>query len=260
MPVAQIMPSNFIVERHGAAARLVMNRPPLNVLDLGSLRELRAALQGVLMDAGIRLVEFSGAGGKAFCAGTDLRDHIRERASELLREFHGLIREVMNARCPTVAVVRGHCLGGGMELALACDFIVAASGARFGQPEIKVGAFPPVAALLLRKLISEKKALEIILTGESITADQAFQLGFVNRVADENSLEEEARRFSGALLAQSPVILALARKAAKLGSLQSLEAALREIERIYLEELLSAEDAAEGIRAFLEKRHPKWKT
>lgn len=249
---------NFLVKSRGRVARLVINRPPLNILDLPSLCELRATLESVLKDSSVRLVELSGAGERAFCAGTDIRDHVPERAPELLREFHGLIREVLVARCPTVAIVRGHCLGGGMELTMACDFILAATGARFGQPEIKVGAIPPVASVLLPKLIPEKKALEMILTGESISAEEAFQLGLVNRVAPEANLESEADIFSDSLLAQSPAILALARKTARLPSRQAFEAALRETERIYLEELLPSKDAAEGIQAFVEKRLPKW--
>jgi cyclohexa-1,5-dienecarbonyl-CoA hydratase len=146
-----------------------------------------------------------------------------------------------------------------MELAMACDFILAASSAKFGQPEIKVGAVPPVAAILLPKLIAEKIALEIILTGEPITGEEALRLGLVNRAVPEAGLEEEAEKFSGQLLKQSPAIVALARKTTRLESRQAFEAALRETERIYLEELIHTEDAAEGIQAFLEKRPPKWK-
>ena len=160
--MAQTKSMNILVERRGRVARLVINRPPLNILDIVTLRELRGALDAALNDSEVRMVEFSGAGEKAFSAGTDIRDHVPERAPEMLREFHSLIRAVIASRCPTVAVVRGHCLGGGMELALACDFILAASNARFAQPEIKVGAFPPVAAILLPKMISEKRALEMI--------------------------------------------------------------------------------------------------
>lgn len=259
MTVAQSAYQRILVERRGPAARLVINRPPLNILDLASLPDLRRALNAALDDPGVRLVEFTGAGDKDFCAGTDIRDHTPERAPEMLREFHGLIREMMGARCPTLAIVRGHCLGGGMELALACDFVLAASSARFAQPEIKVGAIPPVAAILLPKLIPEKKALEMILTGDPITGDEACRLGLVNRSVPDAALEEEAQRFSSNLLAQSPAILALALKNTRLESRQAFEAALRETERIYLEELLHTEDAAEGIQAFLEKRPPKWK-
>ncbi len=249
----------ILTEHRGAVARLVINRPPLNILNLPALREFRAVLDCVLNNSDVRLIELTGAGEKAFCAGTDIRDHVRDRAPELLREFHALIRAVLGARCPTVAVVRGHCLGGGMELAMACDFILASSSARFGQPEIKVGAIPPAAAVLLPALIPEKRALEMILTGEPISGEAAFRLGLVNRVVPDAELEHAAQEFAAALLAQSPTVLQLARKTVRLESRHAFEAALRETERIYLEELLPTEDAAEGIQSFLEKRPPKWK-
>jgi cyclohexa-1,5-dienecarbonyl-CoA hydratase len=258
MPAPQTTLQNVFVERRGRAARLVINRPPLNIMDIATLRELRANLDAVLGDSEVRLVEFAGAGEKAFSAGTDIRDHTSDRAPEMLREFHALIRALMGARCPTIAIVRGHCLGGGMELALACDFILASDTARFAQPEITVGALPPVAAVLLPRLIPEKKALEMILTGEAITAEEAHGWGLVNRVVAHEKLEDEVQSFSAALLAQSSQILPLARKAARLGSSAAFESALRETERIYLEELLHTEDSREGIQAFLEKRPPKW--
>jgi cyclohexa-1,5-dienecarbonyl-CoA hydratase len=250
---------NILVERQEAAVRLVINRPPLNILDLDTIRELNLRLPATLKEEGVRLVEIRGAGDKAFSAGVEVRDHLPERGPEMLREFHVLIRALLYAPCPVLAVVRGHCLGGGMELAMACDFIVASEDARFGQPEIKVGAFPPVAAVLLPRLIPEKKALELILTGEPITAVQAQQWGLVNRVVAAGELEAEAARFSGVLLAQSAQVTMLARRAARLTPLAMLESALREAERIYLEQLLPTEDASEGLRAFLEKRAPVWK-
>jgi cyclohexa-1,5-dienecarbonyl-CoA hydratase len=252
-------PARVMTERNGPLARLVINRPPLNILDLDTIHELNSRLTGALKEEGVRLVEIRSAGEKAFSAGVDIRDHLPDRAPEMLREFHSLIRAVLYAPCPVLAVVRGHCLGGGMELALACDFIVASDDARFGQPEIKVGAFPPVAAVLLSRLIPEKKALELILTGELSSAEEAQRLGLVNRVVRAAELEDAVARFSGLLLAPSAQVTMLARKAARLtrhGG--TLESALRESERIYLEHLLSTEDASEGLRAFLEKRSPVW--
>jgi len=250
---------NVLVERRDHVARLVINRPPLNILDIPTLGEMRAALDAALGDSDVRLVEFTGAGEKAFSVGTDIRDHVPGRAPDMLREFHALIRAVLALRWPSVAIVRGHSLGGGMELALACDFILAAQSARFAQPEINVGAFPPVAAVLLPRIIPEKKALELILTGEPISADEAFRLGLVNRVASDDALDDEARKFSDILLAKSSDILTLARRTTRLGSLQAFESALRETERIYLEELLPTEDAKEGIQAFLDKRPARWR-
>jgi cyclohexa-1,5-dienecarbonyl-CoA hydratase len=251
-------PARVLTERSGPVTRLVINRPPLNILDLNTIRELNSSLGDAFKGEGVRLVEIRGAGDKAFSAGVDVRDHLPDRAPEMLPKFHSLIRAVLYAPCPVLAVVRGHCLGGGMELAMSCDFIVASDDARFGQPEIKLGAFPPVATVLLSRLIPEKKALEIILTGEPIAAEEARRLGLVNRVVGSAELEHEVETFSGLLLAQSAQVTMLARKAARLALRATLENALRESERIYLEHLLATEDASEGLRAFLEKRPPVW--
>jgi cyclohexa-1,5-dienecarbonyl-CoA hydratase len=248
-----------LLERRGAVASLVINRPPLNILDLPTLRELQAKLEEATGGQDVGIVEIRGAGNRAFSAGTEVRDHFPERAPEMLRQFHRLIRSVYGAPVLTLAVVQGHCLGGGMELALACDFILASSEARFGQPEIKLGAFPPVAAALLPRLLGEKRALDIILGGETLSAEEALRFGLVTRVVAAAQLEQEVAKFEETLLAHSRQVIRLARKAARLGSLYEFETRLRESERIYLEELLPAEDATEGLRAFLEKRPPVWK-
>ena len=245
-------------EKRGPVLCLTIQRPPLNILDLATVREFRTKLEEEARRDGVRLVEIRSAFGTAFSAGTEIRDHFRERAPEMLREFHALIRAVLYAPRPTLAVVEGYCLGGGMELAMACDFIVASVDARFGQPEINLGAFPPVAAALLPRLIPEKRALEMILTGKWITAREAFELGLVNRVANKPDLEEEVEKFRQGILGKSPRVLALARRAVWLGSREAFESGLREAERIYLDELLETEDAEEGLRAYLEKREPKF--
>ncbi len=245
-------------EKRDAVLSLTLDRPPLNVLDIETIGRLREDLEQALADPPVRLVEIHGTR-KAFSAGVEIRDHFMERAAAMLSEFHALIRTVLYARVPIIAVVQGYCLGGGMELALAADFIVAAEDATFGQPEIRVGSFAPVASVLLPLLIPEKKALELLLTAKTISGIEAERLGLMNRVAPASALETELDRFRAELLAKSPVVLALARKAARLSSRIHFEPALREAERIYLDELIKTEDAGEGIRAFLEKRNPEWK-
>lgn len=244
------------VQRRGGVARLIINRPPLNILDIAAIRELRQALEAVMPDA--QLIEMRGAGEQAFCAGVEIRDHFPERAPEMLAEFHALVRTILYAPVPVVAAVRGHCLGGGMELVLASDLAVATEDACFGQPEIRVGCFAPLASVLLPKAIPEKRALEILLTGRSLGAAEAERFGLVNAVASPERFEEQLERFESCLLAQSQGVLAIARKAARWGTRGEWEAALRESERLYLEELLRLPDAVEGLHAFLEKRPPVW--
>lgn len=250
------------VERQGRVARVVIHRPPLNVLDTETIRELRSKFEDAAGGPAIEMVEIASGVPAAFSSGTEIREHFSATARELLSEFHALIRKVLYSPRPTVALVEGYCLGGGMELAMACDFIIATRQARFGQPEIRLGAFPPVAAALLPRLIGEKKALEMVLTGKTVTGEEAHRLGLVNRLAggpEDGTLEDQAARLRKEILAKSPAIVSLARRAARLGARETFEAALREAERIYLEELLATEDAEEGLRAFLAKRPPKWK-
>jgi len=245
-------------ERVGAIAQVCLHRPPLNILDLDTIGRLREKLEQALSDPDVRLIEIHGSA-KAFCAGVEIRDHFPERAAAMLAPFHALIRSVLYARAPLIAVVQGFCLGGGMELALAADFVLASEDATFGQPEIRVGCFAPVASVLLPCLIPEKKALELLLTSKTISGIEAERLGLVNRLARASQLDAELESFRRELLNKSSAVLALARKAARLPSRVSFEAALREAERIYLDELLKTEDVTEGIEAFLEKRDPEWK-
>lgn len=246
------------VEKRGAVGRLTIDRPPLNILDLDTIGRLRTALEQALSDPDVRLIEIHGSA-KAFCAGVEIRDHFPDRALAMLSDFHALIRSVLYARVPVIGVVQGFCLGGGMELALAADFVLASEDATFGQPEIRVGCFAPVASVLLPSLIPEKKALELLLTAKTISGLEAERLGLVNRVAPPLELDAQIEILRRDLLNKSPAVLALARKAARLPSRVSFEAALREAERIYLDELLKTEDVTEGIEAFLEKRDPEWK-
>jgi len=245
-------------ERVGATAQLCLHRPPLNILDIETIGRLREKLEQALGEPDVKLVEIHGSP-TAFSAGVEIRDHVPERAPAMLAAFHELIRSVLYARVPVIAVVQGFCLGGGMELALAADFVLASGDATFGQPEIRVGCFAPVASVLLPCLIPEKKALELLLTTKMISGIEAERLGLVNRVAPASELGAEVESFRRELLNKSSAVLALARKAARLPGRISFEAALREAERIYLDELLKTEDVAEGIEAFLEKRDPEWR-
>lgn len=246
------------VETRQGVVCLTIDKPPLNILDLEAMGQLRKTLEDALSHPAVLLVEIHGSA-KAFCAGVEIRDHFPDRAAAMLGEFHALVRTVLYARVPVIAAVQGFCLGGGMELALAADFVVAADDATFGQPEIRVGCFAPVASVLLPCLVPEKKALELLLTAKTVSGIEAERLGLVNRAAPASELDAAIDGLRRELLNKSPAVLALARKAARLNSRAGFEAALREAERIYIDELLKTEDATEGLQAFLQKREPKWK-
>ena len=196
-------------------------------------------------DAAI-LVLAAGEGCRCFSAGNAIQDHEPERAPEMLKHFHRAIRELLNTQAVTVADVRGDALGGGCELILACDLVYSTPEARFGQPEIKVGCYPPVAAALLPQRVGWTRAVEMITTGRLLDADEAAESGLVTRVSASGA--DEA---IGELLAQSPAVLRLAKRA-----LSSRD--VTESERIYREELLQLPDCSEGVLAFLEKRPPVW--
>ncbi len=245
------------VESQAAVTRVVLNRPPLNILNIAALRELSAVLESLQKDKS-KVVVLS-AEGKAFSTGVDVKDHTADKVNEMMAAVHNVFEKLWTLESPTVAVVQGPALGGGMELAIACDFIIASESAQFGQPEIKVGVFPPIACLLLPRLLPWPKALELILTGEAISAQEAYRLGLVHKVVPAEQLETEANAFVGKLTNLSGPVLKLAKRAALCGFRWEWEETLKEIERIYLDELMRLEDAHEGLKAFLEKRKPQWK-
>lgn len=249
---------NLSIEKSNGVARVTLDKPPVNVIDIALMRELSAALGEIRTDTTLKVVVIA-ARGKLFSAGVDVKDHTADRVEEMLHEFHGVIRSLWSLEQPSVAAVQGSALGGGCELAMACDFIVASRAAKFGQPEIQVGAFPPIAALMLPRLMPRKKAIELILTGDSIDAETAASLGLVNIVAPPEEFDAAVSKFVNRLTGLSGAILKLAKRAAAIPLRGENEDALREIERLYLTELIKTEDAAEGLAAFMEKRKPVWK-
>lgn len=238
-------------------AWITLDRPPLNVLDIAMMESLDAALERALPKADF--VIFQGSGTKAFCAGADVADHTPERFEKMLQAFHAVFRRLAQADCLTIAAVHGHCLGGGMELAAFCDFVIATESARFGQPEIKLGCFPPVAMVILPQRIGMHAARNLILTGQQISATEAQRLGLVTRVVSDQDLQPAVEALRGELRTLSPSVLHLTRKTlARLHS-DDFVKQIEEVERVYLAELMQTHDAQEGIRAFLEKRKPVWK-
>lgn len=243
----------------GRVARVALNRPPLHILDLPTLEEYSSTLAQLDREQGVVVCVLEATGDKAFSTGVDVKDHTPDRVGAMLERFHGVIRKVRRLDCVTVAAVRGMALGGGFELALACDMIVAEEGATFGVPEIWLGCFPPVAAAVLPRHISPQKAYEIVLSGEPITAIEAQQMGLVNALAPRGRMEETVDRFASLFTEKSAAALRVAKRALRLSEEAAFGRTLEETERLYLEDLMRTEDAREGIQAFLDKREPKWK-
>jgi cyclohexa-1,5-dienecarbonyl-CoA hydratase len=244
------------VRSEGRVGWITLARPPLNIFNIAMMRELCGAVDDLAPKSDVLV--FQGGGKKGFSAGADVGDHTPELVADMLNAFHGVFRRLWAADCLTVAAVHGWCLGGGCELAVFCDFVVAAESAVFGQPEIKLGAVPPVAMVLLPRLVGPRAAWDIILTGRNVPAGEAKDLGLVTRLVPEEGLEEATRGLIGELGALSPAVLNLARKELRLRVGMDFLRELSDVEAFYLERLIRTHDAVEGIRAFLEKRAPNW--
>lgn len=244
------------VRREEGAWWVTLNRPPHNVLTIAAMRELVGVLQEAFSDPTARAVALTSEG-RSFCAGVDVAEHTADRVAEMLEAFHTLCRVLADGDVPTVAGVQGAALGGGCELVALCDVVVAAEGATFGQPEIRVGVFPPVAAATFLGLLG-KQGMVPLLTGEVLDAPQAQRLGLVTEVVPSEDLEGAVRRRVEQLTAHSAAVLRLAKRAAAAPFRRWFVQALQEAERIYAEELMRTADAHEGLQAFLEKRRPVW--
>lgn len=243
------------LDRVGDVTRLILDRPPLNILHIPMLREMDAALADLGDET--RLLVMSGAG-RAFCAGVDVADHKADRVQEMMDVFHGIIRRLFAAPFPVMAAVHGAALGGGCELALACDLVVAAEDARFGQPEIRLAVFPPAAAALLPRLVGSRRALDLILTGRTVGAEEALQLGMVSKVVPSALFEAEVEAYVTLLASLSRPVLQLAKRVLAEGMGMSLTDAFEDAEERYLNDLMRLRDPHEGLAAFLEKRTPAW--
>jgi len=240
-------------------ARITFARPPLNVLNIAMMREITKALSESAQREVVAIVFDADKECRAFSAGVAIEEHVQETIYQMLDSFHAIFRQLEQIAKPSIALVDGAALGGGCELVAACDIVIASDRSRFGQPEIKLGVFPPVAAVLLPLVIGEKRARELILTGEIIDATEASRLGLCNHVVPAAHLEGKLLEVLAKLKELSGTSLQFARQALDLGRGQSLDAALTEQENIYLHELMKTADANEGIKAFMEKRKPTWR-
>jgi cyclohexa-1,5-dienecarbonyl-CoA hydratase len=246
------------VDKKERVVRITLDRPPLNVLDIALLRELDAVLTACAAETESSVMVLQGAGQRAFSAGVDIRDHTRESVPEMLGVVHGVIRKLFMVPQVTVALVQGVCLGGGCELATSCDFVLASEDSSFATPEIHVGCYPPVALARFSSLVGYHRAAEMILTGRRFSAEEALAMGLINRVLPSDRMEAGLGSLLEELLGKSGAVLRITLKGLREFALKGFFEALRSSEDLYREELLRTEDVEEGIRAFLEKRKPRW--
>ncbi|MFX0020365.1 MAG: enoyl-CoA hydratase/isomerase family protein [Candidatus Hermodarchaeota archaeon] len=247
----------IIVEKANNIGTIIFNNGPLNILTIAMMEKINDALEGFLEDKSLKAVIFD-HNGKAFSAGVDVSDHMGDKAPKMIRAFHGIFRKLNKLKCPTIASIKGAALGGGCEIAVFCDIVITSDKAKFGQPEIKVGVFPPIAVLAFPQIIGNKKAFELIMLGEIINANEALRLGISNHVFPHESYKQEFTKFIDSFNDISTIILQYTKKAFNKALGIDFETQLDEIEEFYLKELMATHDANEGLQAFLEKRSPNW--
>lgn len=242
----------------GALARMTLDRPEHNLLNESFLRELADGISFAGDRPDVKLIVLDSAC-KVFCGGIDIGEYTSQRVFQMLDAFHAAFSGMLEAAKPVICVVNGPAIGGGAELAAFGDLVIATPKARFAQPEISIGVFPPLASTILPFLVGPKRALEIVLTGEAITAERALELGLINRLVPEAKLEAAVNELTERITAHSGPVLTMAKKAILGGMGLSLRDGMKNSMNIFLNELYRLEDSQEGLRALVEKRKPNWK-
>lgn len=241
----------------GQILNLTLNAPKGNVVDREMMLELIQAFDQQSRAPSIKALVFQGVGDH-FSFGASVPEHQKELAPQMLATFHDLFRALIAINKPCLALVRGQCLGGGFELAMFCHWIFASENAHFGQPEINLAVFPPVASLILPHLIGQSAADDLVLSGRSITAPEAKQLGLVHSVSADPSAELN-EFLAKHVLSKSAAALQFAARASRYEMHQAFLKNIAALEKMYVQELMETDDANEGIKAFMERRKPMWK-
>ena len=256
MPSMLTTAARIAIDVANSVARIELRHPPLNVIDILMMEELAQALSELEARPEVTVVVLSGKG-QGFSAGVDVAAHTPDKIEEMLTKFHAVIRALIASKKVTIAAVHGHSIGGGAELAMVCDLVYTAEDAQWGFPEIKLGCYPPVACTALAALVGQKRAAELILTGRSISGKEAAQIGLATLAVPGHPVSAVEGRV-GDLLKLSPSALAITKKALYAWDAIHFDKGLARAEKIYFEDLMTTADADEGIRAFMEKRPPKW--
>lgn len=247
------------VRREGRVAWVTIERPPLNILDIPTLKSLETAVNSFNQEGDdLQVVVVRGGGERAFSAGVSVQDHTPDKVGSMLESFHGGLRLLRDLPAVTIAAVQGHCLGGGMELALCCDLVIATEESRFGQPEVELGCYPPVAAALYPSLIGAGKTLDLLLTGRTLSCQEAEAMGLVTRRVPTGQLDAEVNELVAQITGKSAPVTRLIKASVRAGRDRGFSAGLTEAERLYMDELCPTADMQEGLAAFLDKRRPVW--
>ena len=243
-----------------SVARIILDDGKGNILDGIMMKELNELFNSFKQKKDIKLITFEGAG-KHFSFGASVEEHTKENAPKMLKEFHQLFYSISDLAIPTLAKISGQCLGGGMELALICNFLFADKTAKLGQPEILLGVFPPPASVILPLKIGNAKAEELIITGKSISAEEGKAIGLINEVFENKDEMEKGLDdwITKNILNKSASSLRHTVKASRTTFNHLLKKMLPAVEEMYIKELMETDDANEGINSFLEKRKPVWK-
>jgi len=250
--------NHIILTKEDGVATILMDRPKHNVLDIPMINEFTAALEDIASDPSLKCVVIEGKA-PSFCAGVEVSDHKPEMVHEMISSFNGIFEHMDRLEIPTIAAVCGACLGGGMEVAIACDIVVAAKKAVFGQPEIKLGFLPPFAAIRLPELVGTAKAIEICVSGKRYSAQQGRRMGFVSHVFSDDDFQKGRDKLVKEIAYSSPLIIRLNKMAVKKHAGLPFSDALNGVSDLFLNRLMKTEDTLEGIQSFEEKRRPEWK-
>lgn len=256
-PVAEA-PKHILCKEKEGMYQIILNRPPINAFNVEMVEEICRAVGDLQYRTDLKVLVFSGAG-KAFSGGFAPEDLTEDRTYQLVEGFGRLFQTLQSVNIPTLALVQGMALSAGAELVMFMDLAIATESAKFGFPDVRMGLFPAMAANILQRYITYKKAAELILTGEIISAKDALALGLLTQVVADDKLQEHAGLAVGKLMQFSAPVLQLAKKSMTESNGKSIEEGIRTVEEIYLTQLMILEDSREGIRAFTEKRKPVWK-
>jgi cyclohexa-1,5-dienecarbonyl-CoA hydratase len=245
----------------GIVARLTLNRPKQNIMNIEMLREMANAIEGLSPREDVRMILLDAAPECEgfFSLGVGAEGYTSQMVFQMMDAFHNVFRAMMDISKPVLAVVDGVASGAGAELAAFCDLVVATEHAQFRQPEIKLGVFPPLGAVVYPRVIGPRRAMELLLTGDPINASEALEMGLVNRVVPRGQLQETVDKLVQRISDQSGPVLQLLKRVVFEGTWRPFDQALKRAQDIYLNQLFELEDSQEGLRALIEKRKPVWK-